>query len=791
MRYTLGNKSFRNILFAVIVLLGVALSIIVSALSYYDDKKHIQIEFNEAAENQYSVLKRELDSDLSVLASFQALYHSSKKDIERSEFKSFTSHILKQHSSIQAVNWIPRVPDSRRASYERAARREGFPDFQLTEHTAQEKMKRAENRKEYFPVYFVEPDKGNKIALGFDLASTPDRRETMEVARKTGKMRATARITLVQETKSQFGFMVFAPIYRKLALINSDRARWDNLEGFALGTFRISDIAEEAMNYLKPEGVDFFIYDTSAPEKNLFLYTHSSRARKTPLLNQDRPVTGFIISKALEVAGRKWLVIYSATPDFIAARSNWHPRGFLLMGLALTGLVVVLLRISISHAEHAEKSAKDLSDLNKNLAQEIMDRKQAQEALIDIIDFFPDPTFVIDNDKKVIIWNVAIEKMTRVRKAEIIGKGDYAYTVPFYGEKRKQMLDFLDGDDTDLAARYKDIQEKGNVLYAETFCPGLYGGRGAYVWATAAPLFNEKGIRVGAIETIRDITEQVKAKEALHKAYTEVEMRVQERTMELSYLNDQLKTEIEIRKRTEDELRMAHAQLEQRVFERTLELNRSNEQLRNLAAHLQSVREEERMKIAREIHDELGQTLSAQKMELSWFREKYGDHKPILDKAGAMLESLNNTIRSVRRICSELRPSILDDFGLVEAIKWQADEFQKRTGIECAIDSEPEVIELDRERSTVLFRIFQEALTNVLKHAKATKVTSRLTKDSNNITLEVIDNGKGITVEQLSKSQSYGLMGMRERVYPLGGKVEILGDKSRGTTVRVSMPYMG
>ena len=243
------------------------------------------------------------------------------------------------------------------------------------------------------------------------------------------------------------------------------------------------------------------------------------------------------------------------------------------------------------------------------------------------------------------------------------------------------------------------------------------------------------------------------------------------------------------RKQIEEELRMAHEQLELRVLERTSELNRSNEQLRNLAAHLQSIREEERTRIAREIHDELGQTLSALNMELNWFRDKYGDHKSIFDKSGAMLDALNATLRSVRRICTDLRPSILDDFGLVDAMQWQANEFQKKTRIECAFDSVPEDIKLDKERSTALFRIFQEALTNVLKHAKATKVTARLTKDNDNIMLEVIDNGKGITDEQLSKPQSFGLIGMRERVYPWGGKVEITGYQNKGTGVKVTIPH--
>lgn len=259
----------------------------------------------------------------------------------------------------------------------------------------------------------------------------------------------------------------------------------------------------------------------------------------------------------------------------------------------------------------------------------------------------------------------------------------------------------------------------------------------------------------------------------------------------LSFDNENLRKEIVNRGKLEEALQRSHNELEMKVREQTSRLSVSNERLRNLAVHLQSVREEERTKIAREIHDELGQMLIAQKMELSWFRDRYGDHKPILDKSGDMLEALGVIIRSVKRICTELRPSILDDFGLVDAMQWQANEFQARTQIECVFDYSPEDLELDKERNTALFRIFQEALTNVLKHAGATKVTAMLTKDDENIMLEIIDNGIGITDEELSKPQSFGLMGMRERVYPWGGKVEITGHQDKGTAVKVGIPVSG
>ena len=493
MTYTLGNKSLRNVLLAAILVIGVALSVIVSAVSYYDDKKLLQVEFNEAAENRYSALKRELDSNLSVLTSLQALYHTSRKDVERSVFQNFTSHILKQHASIKALNWIPRVPDSGRETYERAARREVFPGFQFTERIAQGRMKRAEERKEYFPVYFVEPYKGNEIALGFDLASNPTRLETLEVARKTGEIRATARIIIVPETKNQFGFDVFAPIYKKGALTNSERSRWDNLEGFALGVYRITDIVEKATNYLKPEGVDFVIYDSSAPEKERFLYTHSSPTRKTPLLNLEQPETDVIKSKGLEVAGRKWIVIYSATPDFIAARSSWRPLGLLLTGLTVTGLVVGFLFI-VSHSERVEKS----SELLKN-----------------IIEFLPDATFIIDKDKRIIAWNRAIEDMTGVPKNDIVGKDHYYAAVPFYGEPRPYLIDLVGVDDKELASKYVYVRKKMDVLYAESLAQALNNGKGAYIWATASPLFDTSGNMIGAIESIRDISDRKRFEDAL------------------------------------------------------------------------------------------------------------------------------------------------------------------------------------------------------------------------------------------------------------------------------------
>ncbi|MFH1703321.1 MAG: PAS domain S-box protein [Nitrospirota bacterium] len=219
-------------------------------------------------------------------------------------------------------------------------------------------------------------------------------------------------------------------------------------------------------------------------------------------------------------------------------------------------------------------------------------------------------------------------------------------------------------------------------------------------------------------------------------------------------------------------------------------LKESYEQLRNLSEHLQSIREEERTNIAREIHDELGQALTALKIDISMIGNKlYPDHKPLVAKTESMIERIDETIQAVKKICTELRPTVLDHFGLSAAIEWQAEDFQKRTGINCEVSFHPEDIVLDQDISIVIFRIFQEALTNIMRHADATEVKASLKAKDGMITLEVKDNGKGITEEQIFNSTSFGLLGIRERVNFLGGNVTISGISNKGTAIKVNIPF--
>ena len=222
-------------------------------------------------------------------------------------------------------------------------------------------------------------------------------------------------------------------------------------------------------------------------------------------------------------------------------------------------------------------------------------------------------------------------------------------------------------------------------------------------------------------------------------------------------------------------------------------LKATSEQLRALSARLHSAREEEGARIARELHDELGSALTSLKWDLEGI-DKFCSESGRIDasklrvRLKGMMGLTDDTIDTVIRISSELRPGILDDLGLLAAIEWQAEQFEARSGIVCRIDSFVENIDLSREHATAVFRILQEAFTNILRHAKATRVNITVLVEALDFVLEIRDNGRGITEAESTGSRSLGLMGMRERVQLMGGRIEISGIPGKGTVLTLRIP---
>jgi PAS domain S-box-containing protein len=222
------------------------------------------------------------------------------------------------------------------------------------------------------------------------------------------------------------------------------------------------------------------------------------------------------------------------------------------------------------------------------------------------------------------------------------------------------------------------------------------------------------------------------------------------------------------------------------------QLAKAHDQLRRVAARAQSLREEERRRLSRELHDQLGQALTGLKINLSWIANRLseapGISPGVQEKTDSMLRAIDHTIESVRRTATELRPSVLDKLGLVAAIEWQANEFERGSGVRCHVLTNKDHVNLDTGRATAVFRIIEQALTNVARHARASSVAVSIAEENGRLAVSVADNGCGIARRRLEASTSLGIIGMRERAALLGGTMEILSKHTAGTKVFVTIP---
>lgn len=261
---------------------------------------------------------------------------------------------------------------------------------------------------------------------------------------------------------------------------------------------------------------------------------------------------------------------------------------------------------------------------------------------------------------------------------------------------------------------------------------------------------------VGAVVTFNDITERKHTERLLREAHDTLEIRVRERTSELTAAHDRLR--------------------------------QSHESLRRLSAHLNTVREEERRHIARDIHDDLGAALTALQLDMNWLRQRLADDDTFAGKLDGMLEIGSDAMHAVRRILNDLRPGILDHLGLWPALETLLQDFQRRSGLTCRYTCPPAVerCRLGRDAEIALYRIVQEVLTNVSRHARASSVHLEAAGDGHDLVLRIADDGQGMRVPP--QPTSFGLLGMRERALALGGRLDIVSSPGDGTTVVLRLP---
>ena len=315
--------------------------------------------FERRAGNIVASVRRGIAIDLEVLYSLGEFFEASPGTVTRQQFHEFAWGTIARHPEIKALEWIPRIPAAHRAAFESAARARGLPQFQIRERNSQQQAIAAAERAEYFPVYYVEPLRGNETALGFDVASHPVRRAALEAAQDTGAAVATAPIALVQDQHPQPAFLVSLPIYYRRMPSESGSASPKGLRGFVLGVFRVRDLVERSIQGTDTQGVDLYIYDATEPAADALVYQRVSAGDgilRDGLGEKREKLRGGIFREVESRVGhRRWVFFLRPSPADLAANGTWVPRGVLLGSLLLTGLVVGYIGMALGRTARIER----------------------------------------------------------------------------------------------------------------------------------------------------------------------------------------------------------------------------------------------------------------------------------------------------------------------------------------------------------------------------------------------------------------------------------------------------
>lgn len=418
------------------------------------------------------------------------------------------------------------------------------------------------------------------------------------------------------------------------------------------------------------------------------------------------------------------------------------------------------LRTARTHSQldNVERNALH-EQLNQAKRENFLLRAAIESSSVGIV--VTEPAF---GNNAIVYSNPAFQKMSGYSEQELLGFNCRIVQGPKTSPESVQQLRDAIRDERTVSVTLLNYHRSGNTFWNQL---------------TISPVRNDNNVVIAYVGIQKDVTAQKEAEDALLLAKKELEERVISRTAELQNLNVALVSEVQAEKKL------------------ALELKESREQLRALAARLDHVREEERARISREVHDELGQLLTHLKLEMGLighqvsndFTQLTSEH--LESKLTSMREEIDVAIQSVRRIASDLRPSILDKLGLYEAMSWLSQDFQSRAGVRCSFECTLDESFLGDDRAIVLFRIAQEALTNVSRHAAASRVSLKLYLRSNHIVFEVNDNGVGFSPSV--PTISLGILGMSERVAQIGGVFSVVPLKryalhNKGTKIVVRIP---
>jgi PAS domain S-box-containing protein len=804
-----------------------------------------KVEFEARVDHDLHQIEHRMLAHEQVLRIGARLF-SGTQAITRIDWETYVEGLKldQYYPGVQAIGYAPLLTTAELAEQIAGMRAEGYSRYLVRPQGS---------RDAYAPIRYVAPrSPDNDNTLGYDLLSDPILRSAMERARDNAEPILSAKILSAQgvrQTNTQPGALLFMPVYRAEPRADSSEGRRASIRGYVYAAFSMTAFMSSVFGRDFAD-VDVEVFDGPGIRPDSLLFDGNgvlhafARGYFTP----------FRTERKTKVSGHPWTVVFNARSDYLSSAYGIKPSVALAGGSAISLLLFALSWVQANTRARAQELAQIMTraryesearlgavirgaaeaiittderqtivmfnpaaeaifrcpakeaigsrldrfiperfrDLHRMhiegygetgvstrsmgaalnlyglradgeefpidasisqvcqdgqkfftvLLRDITRRKQAQQAILEanrfnqeIMTSVNEGIIVYDRDLRVMVWNPFMETLTGLKREDVAGRSVYEIfprlrDYPVHDDALKRALTGESLVASEPIGRYRGTAEflpPGS--HRESFNdPSI-----AWTVTTWAPHRNQQQEIVGTIVTVLDVTQL---------------------------------------KRSQDLL------------------TQSNEKLRQLSAHLESAREAERTRIAREIHDELAGTLTGIKMDLSATSDLTKEVPAVQQKLFKSMQLVDNAVQTTRRIINDLRPSILDNLGVWAAIEWLVQDVAKRADLQCEIDNEESVtdVELSPAKATALFRIVQESVTNVTRHAKATKVKVHSHLDGDRVTVEIIDDGSGFSEADLTKRGHWGVIGMHERAKSHGGELVLTSTPGAGTTVRVHIP---
>jgi len=807
------NHRFPAWLFALLVLVA---GLAVTAILWWNALRAAHDEVKADLQLQTSMIHHELERRIAsysmILRSVQGFYGARGKTRPQDARAFISSMGIKQfYPALHAVGIARIIRKNEIPSHVADMRRQGFPGYAVWP---------VGERETYAPIAIREPGPGS---LGFDMLTNPERRAAMEKARDTGEMAVTGKTRLVRhpDNDTSAGIVVFLPIYRNGVTHDTVNERRNNIVGWVYAPFMMTRLMG-ALSKDHTNDLDIAVYDGIEMSEQSQLY-HSGGHQFKAFPSDTYCETIHLV----DAGGRTWMLAVHAKPDFIARNDQGKHRVIAISGIALSALLALLTWLLATGRDRALELAGRLT----------VDLKESEKHLRTILDSTPG-----------MLWESNVE-VTRlwVNKTCL----DF-FGVPDVGVFNERWLELIHPDDVVLHQETAEKAARTRREFQIEYRALRHDGQYRWLLVSGTPRLDKSGQYAGFIGVTMDITDRKNVEDELRLA-AQVYQNSSEMMMvydlydgdvaatiidvnpaftsEMGYSRDEIigrsaRTIYDFQSSPghyeairRDYMRDGHWQGEFVVCRKNgermvtwLNLNavpcskgnatrhvallrdigqqkEAEETIRSLSASLISAREDEAKRIAREIHDDLGQNLSWLRINILMLPELLRKNPEKLDASiGRMRDSIDNSIHTVRNIASNLRPATLD-MGFIMALEWLLDNFRVNTGLECGLDNRlGQAAVLDDVHSTGVFRILQEALTNVARHAQATRVDVELAQSNGTLHLKISDNGTGFETGIQRKPRSNGLAGMRERATMLGGHLDIDSAPGQGTRLHVSIP---